>query len=222
MFKRILVLAPHPDDEVLGVGGTIARFSAQGVQVYVGVLTKGYPPHFDPQLVQTGRQEALKAHEILGVTRTFFLDFPAAALDTVPHREVNKSLSELMQEVHPDALFLPFDGDLHLDHQRTFLSALVAARPNQVGAPQAVYAYETLSETNWQAPYIAPNFVPNVFFDISAFLEKKVAAMRAYRSQLKTFPHERSEQAIRALAMLRGSTVGLMAAEAFYLVREVL
>jgi N-acetylglucosamine malate deacetylase 1 len=222
MNKKIMVIAPHPDDEVLGVGGTIARFAAEGAEVYVVIATRGYPPEYAPECTENVRREALAAHQILGVKQTIFLPLPAANLDTVPHREINLQLIEAIQNLQPEVLYIPFIGDIHIDHQRIFTSALVAARPNTSHAPKAIYAYETLSETNWNAPYLSPNFTPNVFVDISSYLETKIQAMQMYASQLKPFPDERSETSLRALATLRGSTVRRFAAEAFVLVREVI
>ena len=221
MSPRVLVVAPHPDDEVLGAGGTIARLADEGAEVSVVIVTKGCPPHFSEETVRRGREEARAAHRVLGVQETILLDFPAAGLDLVPHRELNAALGAVMHDVRPETLFLPFGGDIHLDHQRIFLSALVAARPNGASTPRAIYAYETLSETNWNAPYLSPVFSPNVFMDIGAHLERKIAAMRCFASQLRAFPHERSIEALRALATLRGSTVGASAAEAFVLVRQL-
>ncbi|MBF2004333.1 MAG: PIG-L family deacetylase [Chlorogloeopsis fritschii C42_A2020_084] len=221
MNNKILVIAPHADDEVLGVGGTIARFAAEGAEVYVVIMTKGCPPDYSEEINQIACQEALAAHQVLGVKETIFLSFPAARLDTVPHRDVNRQLFELIKKFQPDTLFIPFYGDIHMDHQRVFLSSLVAARPNNPYAPKTIYAYETLSETNWHAPYLTINFVPNVFVDISPYLETKLEAMQMYASQIKPFPDERSEETLRALATLRGSTVNHFAAEAFYLVRQV-
>lgn len=217
----ILVIAPHPDDEVLGVGGTIARLAAEGEHVTVAIVTRGYPPEFDEESVHRAQREVGEAHGILGIGTTLFLDFPAAGLDVVPHRELNARLSELMREMQPREVFAPFAGDLHLDHQRSFLSALVAARPNGEDTPASIYAYETLSETNWNAPYLAPTFAPNVFVDISGYLERKILALQAFASQIKPFPHERSVEAARALAALRGSAVNRPAAEGFVLVREL-
>lgn len=219
---NLLVVAPHPDDEILGVGGTIAKFVEEGHLVYVVTITKGYPPDYKENAYIKARQEALAAHRVLGVKETIFLDFPAARLDTVPHRDLNRELVEVCQKVQPDLLFIPFNGDIHMDHQLVFLSAMVAARPINKWAPKTVYAYETLSETNWHAPYLTPSFVPNVFIDISAHLETKIQAMQMYGSQLKPFPHERSEEALRALATLRGSTVSCFAAEAFVLLRSII
>jgi N-acetylglucosamine malate deacetylase 1 len=220
-MMKVLVIAPHPDDEVLGVGGTMARFASEGDEVYVVVVTKGFPPDYPEDAYMLARQEAKAAHAVLGVKETIFLDFPAARLDTIPHRDLNAQLCEICRKVQPDKLFVPFVGDIHMDHQRVFLSSIVAARPNNSLAPKEVYAYETLSETNWNAPYLAPNFVPNVFIDISSHLETKLEAMQMYASQIQPFPSERSEEGLRALATLRGATVGRFAAEAFCLIRQI-
>lgn len=219
---RLLVVAPHPDDEVLGAGGTVARVGDAGGEVVVAIVTRGAPPLFSEDAAASMRREALAAHELLGVSRTVFLDHPAAQLDEVPHHELNRTLGELFREVAPDTLLLPFVGDMHLDHQLTFLSAMVAARPHGADFPRRILCYETVSETNWNAPSMTPGFVPNVFVDISAQLERKLDAMRLYGSQQRDFPHERSLTAIRALAMCRGSTVHREAAEAFMLVRHVI
>ncbi|HEY9852380.1 MAG TPA: PIG-L deacetylase family protein [Leptolyngbyaceae cyanobacterium] len=222
MKNKILIIAPHADDEVLGVGGTMARFAAEGAEVYVVIATQGYPPDYSEEVSKIVREQALVANRLLGVKQTQFLPLPAANLDSVPYREINNQLVEAIHNIQPQILYIPFNGDLHVDHQRIFLSALVAARPNLINTPNRIYAYETMSETNWNAPYLTPNFVPNVFVDISDYLEMKIEAMELYASQLKPFPHERSIEALRALATLRGSTVGRFAAEAFVLVREII
>lgn len=218
---KILVIAPHHDDEVLGVGGTIARYASEGAEVYVVIVTRGYPPDYTEESCQQDVIEAKAAHQVLGVKESIFLSFPAAKLDTIPHRDVNIQLASLINKIKPDSIFIPFIGDIHLDHQSIFLSSLVAARPNSSHTPRAIYAYETLSETNWYAPHVTPSFVPNIFIDISAYLETKLQAMQMYTSQIKAFPDERSEETLRALATLRGSTVNRFAAEAFYLIREI-
>jgi len=216
-----LVLAPHPDDEVLGCGGAMARWAGAGHSVQVALVTRGRPPLYAEAEEARCRAEALAAHGRLGVARTWHLDLPAAELDRVPHRELNARVAELLREVAPDELYLPFLGDVHLDHQLVFRSAIVAARPGQAGCPGRIYAYETLSETNWNAPFLTPPFVPNHFVDITATLDAKAEAMALYRSQLRPAPHERSLAALRALAALRGATVGLGAAEAFVTIRTV-
>jgi N-acetylglucosamine malate deacetylase 1 len=220
-LRNVLVIAPHPDDEVLGVGGTMARLGRLGATVRVAIMTRGHAPLFDPEISVVGRREAREAHALLGVAETQFLDFPAAELDGVPHHALNREIGKLVMECRPDAIFVPFVGDIHQDHKEIFDSTLVAVRPNHAGCPAMVLAYETLSETNWNAPYLTPAFAPNVFVDVAETLDVKLEAMRAFASQSKAFPHERSEETIRALATLRGSTVFRRAAEAFVLVRGV-
>ena len=217
----MLVVAPHPDDEVLGPGGTVARWVHEGAVVTVVIVTMAGPPVFTEDDLRIGRAEAAAAHAVLGVAETLFLPLPAAGVDTVPHREVNRLLGEVFAHAQPEVVLLPFVGDLHRDHQEIFLSGMVCARPGRPGAPGAVYAYETLSETNWNAPFLTPGFLPNVFVDISDHLETKLAAMSCYSTQLRPPPHERSLEAIRALATLRGAAVGFRAAEAFVLIRQM-
>lgn len=219
--RRALVVAPHPDDEVLGCGGTIARLADTGCEVDVAIITRGKPPRFDDADAECVRRETEAAHAVLGVKRTHFADFPAAELDRVAHADLNRALVELVGDTAPDTLFLPFIGDIHLDHQLVFTAGLVAARPTGARFPTRIFAYETLSETNWYAAGITPSFCPNVFIDISDYCERKLAAFAAYRSQVRPFPHERSVEALRALALLRGATVQRKAAEAFVLIREV-
>lgn len=219
--RRAMVIAPHPDDEVLGCGGTIRRLALAGAEVHVAIMTKAGADRFGAEVAETGRREAREAHDLLGVRATHFCDFPAAELDTVPHAEVNAALGTLMADIAPDTLFIPFLGDVHLDHQLIFLSAMVAARPRGGQGPARVYCYETLSETNWHAAGITPVFAPNVYIDISETLEAKLAAFRCYRSQMKIAPDERSPEVIRALAVVRGATVHRAAAEAFILLRQI-
>ena len=219
--KCALVIAPHPDDEVLGCGGTMKRLAMTGAQVHVAIVTKAGEDAFGPDAARTGRREAARAHAYLGVCDTHYLDFPAAALDTVPHAKMNAALGQIMRALRPDTLFVPFLGDIHLDHQLTFLSAMVAARPRGGQGPSRVYAYETLSETNWYAPGLTPAFVPNVYFDITETIDAKVEAFAMFQSQVRESPDERSIDTIRALALLRGSTVHRQAAEAFMLIREI-
>lgn len=219
--RRVAVVAPHPDDEILGCGGTMARSAAAGAEVHVIVVTRGEPPLFDEELVQQIRAETLRAHDMIGVAGTRFLDFPAAGLDQIRRSDLNHALSSALARIEPDLLLIPFIGDIHLDHQIVFNAALVHARPRSGSGPSCVLAYETLSETNWLAPGITPAFIPNIFVDISATLDQKIAAFRAFQSQVKPSPDERSVEAISALAMLRGATVHRNAAEAFVLVRQI-
>ena len=217
----VAVIAPHPDDEVLGCGGTIARLANEGAAVHVVTVTRGQPPDFGPASVEQVMGEARAAHRLLGVRDSHFLDLPAARLDTVGQAEVNAALGKTLDRLAPDTLFLPFLGDIHHDHQIVFTAAMVWARPRHAGTPARICAYETLSETNWFAPPATPAFLPTLFVDISATLETKLAAFACYGSQMKVFPDERSPEAIRALAQMRGATVYRPAAEAFALIRQI-
>jgi LmbE family N-acetylglucosaminyl deacetylase len=219
---RTLVIAPHPDDEVLGAGGTIARLAAAGNEVYVAVVTEGKPPAYSPEAVRRVREEAHKAHARLGVKETRWLGLPAAGLAETAHSELNAAIFSLVSELRPKTLFVPFVGDMHIDHQLIFASAMVAARPHFENYPELILAYETLSETNWNAPYLTPQFTPNVFVDISDWLDAKLEAMQCFASQVRKPPHERSVETLKALATLRGATVLKSAAEGFVLVRHVL
>lgn len=216
-----LVIAPHPDDEVLGCGGVLGLLADAGVATHVVIVTEGRPPQYTAEHVAGLRREASAAHAILGVTGVEYLGLPAAELDRIGHSALNALLATSIAAIAPDTLFIPFGGDIHIDHQRVFASALVAVRPSQATYPARILAYETLSETNWNAPGIAPPFVPNVFIDIGRSLDRKCAAFGEYRSQVRAFPAERSLEAVTALARMRGATVHRHAAEAFMLVREV-
>jgi LmbE family N-acetylglucosaminyl deacetylase len=218
---KTLVIAPHPDDEVLGCGGTMARLADAGQDVHVAVVTRGQQPAFPIELVEQVRGELAKAHAVLGVKQCHFLDLPAAALDTLPGAELNKAVGQIVDDVSPDTLFVPFIGDVHRDHQLVFMASLVAARPRSRNVPRRIYAYETLSETNWFAPGVTETFTPNVFFDIGAYLERKLEAFERFESQVKPFPDERSPKTIEALATVRGSSVYLNSAEGFMLIREI-
>lgn len=218
---KVLVIAAHADDEVLGCGGTIARHVAQGHRVTVGVVTSGSASVFDEATLKTIRAEAIEAGRRLGVAHTEFLEFEAPLLDVTPRHKIADAIARLLSREQPDEVFVPHGGDIHHDHQAVFWSALVACRPVSSGAPARILAYETLSETEWAPSAGGHAFVPNVFEDIGATLDAKCEAMRAYASQLRAAPHPRSIEAIRALARVRGSTVNLAAAEAFVLLREV-
>lgn len=221
-FGRTLIVAPHPDDEVLGAGGTIARLSKAGVDASVAIVTKGRPPAYPAEEVAAIKDETKRAHAHLGVHKTYWLDLPAAQLTETPTADINAAILKIVREVDPQTLMIPFMGDVHVDHQRIFASCMVAARPHQAHYPRSLLAYETLSETNWNAPYLTPAFTPNVYVDISGTLDLKLEAFRLYASQLRAPPHERSIEALEALARLRGATVHRPAAEAFVLLRQTL
>lgn len=223
---NILVFAPHPDDEVLGCGGAIARYVAEGNQVYVCVVTSALPPIYDnSKAVKNGwphmiYPEIMKAHKLLKIKETFFLQFPTVQLETVPRYKINGKINDLMQMIKPEIVFIPHFGDMQKDHGITSESVMVAVRPKYENNVRYVYSYETLSETEWNIPHASNVFIPNTFIDISDYLDKKLDAMSCFTSQLSKFPNPRSLQAVESLARLRGTTMGTNAAEAFSLIRE--
>lgn len=218
---KVLVIAPHPDDEIIGVGGTIAKRGKAGDEVYVCVVTKGQEPMFKKDFIEQGRRECREADAKLGVKETIFLDFPAVMLETVPRYEFNGAISEVVQKINPDEVYIPHRGDMQIDHQMVVDAAMVAVRPRGNCYPKRVYAYETLSETGWNIPNTVNDFIPTVYEDITDTFDKKLAAMNVFQSQLAPFPAARSIGAIEALARFRGATVSVEAAEAFSLIREV-
>jgi len=221
MNKNILILAPHPDDEVLGCGATIKKLSDEGNQVFVLVASRGSKRLYDQTKVEVVRSEALEAHILLGVTKTFFLDFPAPELDTVPLADISREISKVLSEYKINVLYLPHRGDIHNDHRVVFNAGLVAARPVGGCSVAEIYAYETLSETEWAAPFADDAFIPTCFVNVEEILTAKMEAMKCFKSQLREFPNPRSLETIEALAKFRGATVGFKAAEAFMVIRQI-
>ena len=215
---KILIIAPHPDDEVLGCGGTIAKHTKEGDEVYLCIVTKGYTPDWSEEFIKNRPKEIEKANKILGIKKTYFLDYPTVKLDTIPQKELNEAISKVVNEVKPDILYIPHKGDLNKDHRLVFESSLVATRPANHKVKK-ILSYETLSESEWGQPIEV--FISNVYVDISETFGKKIEAMKAYGSELKQYPHPRSLGIIEALAKKRGSEVGVKFAEAFMLIREI-
>lgn len=224
MNEKVLVLAPHCDDEILGCGGVMARYVDEGVTVYVAVITNGHlgaPELFSEEGTKKVRREAVEAHQYIGVNETYFLDFPAPKLDSVPSYKLSIELNKLINKLEISTLYIPHRGDIHKDHRQTYEAALVAARPINGCTVRKIYAYETLSETEWAAPFGDDMFIPTVFVDISEHIEKKKKAFQFFETQIKEFPHSRSLKSIEVLSNYRGATIGTKNAEAFMLIREI-
>ncbi|MBX0331337.1 PIG-L family deacetylase [Oscillochloris sp. ZM17-4] len=218
---NVVVVAAHADDEVLGCGGVMARHAAQGDAVHVLIVTRGIPEIFPPDHVDLIFRELRAAHALLGGAGIHFLDFPSPRLDTVAGYLLADAIKRVVQELRPEVVYAPYQGDLHGDHQAVYQATLVAARPIDDCSVRRLLCYETLSETDWASPFGNNTFTPTVFVEITDFLELKLKAMECYRTQTKAAPHSRSLPSIEALARLRGGTVSVSAAEAFMLVREV-
>jgi len=217
---RILVIAPHPDDEVLGCGGTIGRLSCEGNTITLCIVTKPYPPDWSTEYIEKKAVEIEKSNKKLGISHTIFLGFPTVKLDTVPQKDLNDSLSKVISDEKPDIVFIPHNGDLNKDHRIVHEAALVATRPICSSPVKKILAYETLSETEWG--HSIAQFRPGVYIDITGFIEQKKDAMQLYETELNAAPHPRSLELISALATKRGSEIGVEYAEAFMLIREII
>ncbi len=220
-MERILVISPHPDDEVLGCGGIMKRLTYIGQNVFVLVITRGKKEMYSQEKILNVRQEAINAHKIIGVSETRFLDFPAPNLDLVSIAEIASAISAVIKELHISILYLPHKGDIHHDHKVVFDAGLVAARPVNGNSVKRIYSYETLSETEWAAPFGDDAFIPTSFINITDFFAVKLEALKCFKSQLREFPNPRSLKSVEALATLRGSTVGFAYAEAFMTLRII-
>lgn len=224
-MNNILIVAPHCDDEVLGCGAVMARYSAMEASVYVAIVTNGHigaPELFSKEGTERVRAEALQAHQILGVAKTYFLDFPAPRLDSVPAYKISLAINKIIKNHSIDTMYVPHRGDIHKDHGITYLASLVAARPINGCTVKKILAYETLSETEWAPPFGDDAFIPTEFVGISEFLNKKIAAFSCFGTQKKEFPHPRSLESIENLAKMRGATVGFDRAEAFMIIRNII
>ena len=224
-MSKILVIAPHADDEVLGCGATMAKASAKGDEVYVLICTNasvGAPELFSAETIKLIRSEALEAHKLLGVKDTFFLEFPAPALDQYPRYKMSNEMATVIKKTGVDTVYIPHRGDCHKDHAIIHDCAMVACRPLASCKVKYVYAYETLSETEWGEPIAADFFVPVKYNTVSVdVFNKKIAAMSCFKSQLAPFPASRSLEALEALAKYRGCTVSAERAEAFEVLRDI-
>ncbi len=224
-MSKILVVAPHPDDEVLGVGGTIRKKVNQGDEVFVAIVTnanKSDPIKYSEGKLINVRNEAEKACSILGVKKVFFEDFPAPALDQYPGHLMAEAISKIIKETGAEILFVPFRGDIHNDHKAVFDACMVAARPVGNYSVNKIFAYETMSETEWAYPFAGEGFISNRFESLSVEeFGAKINAMNCYKSQVRDFPNPRSIEALKALAKYRGSTISSERAEAFMVIREI-
>ncbi len=221
MSKRILVISPHPDDESLGVGGTIAKYAARGDNVMALTVSGHLPPLYSEEDYEVTISEAKKAYEILGVSESIFLKIPATMISNEPLHLFNQRIADVIDQHKPHIVFCPYP-DRHVDHRIVFDSALVATRPINSGRDiEILAAYETLSETHWNAPHIEPNFTPNWVVDISEYKDQKFKALKCYESQIPPFPGSRSFEAVEALAKFRGTQAGFAYGEGFHIIRMV-
>lgn len=222
----VLIAAAHPDDEVLGCGGTIAWLTKEGHDVYIALLGEGVTSRYQQRedasahLVDSIRAQSRQAAELLGAKDLFTYDLPDNRFDTVPLLDTVKLLEGLIVRLRPDAIYTHHAGDLNIDHLIVNRAVLTATRPVEGQSVREIYAFEVPSSSEW-AFSTNGMFSPNVFVDISSTLDIKLKALLTYDSEARAFPHPRSPEALRAIAVKWGSTAGLRAAEAFQLIRSV-
>jgi len=224
LINSILVLAAHPDDEVLGCGGTIARHAVNGDAVHVALMAKGLYSRGEPTAEDVaGLQKAAKrANALLGTASLKQFDFPDNRMDTVPLLDLTKTVETLIAEHRPQVVYTHWIGDVNIDHRRIHDAVVTACRSQPGHCVKELLFFEVPSSTEWRPPGVAEPFNPNWFVDISATLSRKLEALGIYEAELREFPHPRSLKAVNALAQWRGATAGLEAAEAFALGRKII
>lgn len=231
-IHRVLVVAAHPDDEVLGCGGTLARLAAEGVEVHVAFLADGIgsrygttqrpdAPHMSREQEER-RAAARQAAAVLGVSSVTFENFPDNQMDTVPLLSIVQSIESVIERLQPDTVFTHHAGDVNVDHRRIHEAITAACRPQPDNCVRNILCFEVPSSTEWQLPGSDRAFVPNCFFELSSHdFDAKRQALNCYAEEMRSWPHPRSLQAIETLASFRGVQVGRDAAEGFELVRSI-
>ena len=225
MNKKILIVAAHPDDEILGCGGTIARLVNEGYEAYTLILGEGITSRDNirdrekrGKEIKKLKEQIYEANEIIGVEEVFTYNFPDNRFDSVDLLDVVKVVEKIKNEIKPEIVFTHFENDLNIDHHITYKAVITATRPMEYETVKEIYSFEILSSTEWNYPL---SFKPNVYFDIKDTLKFKLQAMSKYSSELRKYPHPRSLKSIDIKAKERGMEVGFIDAEAFELVRKV-
>lgn len=217
----VLVIAPHPDDETLGCGGTLLRHRAAGDSVHWLIVTAMDPVGFSAERIARRSREIDQVSAAYGFSSTSCLEYPAARLDQVPCAELVSAIGQVIGSLQAEVIMLPFSGDAHTDHRIVHTAASAATKWFRYPFVKRILACEITSETDFGLAPAAFGFTPNVFVDISPWLAKKIEIMRLYEGEMGEHPFPRSEIAIRALATLRGAQSGFAAAESFMLLKEI-
>lgn len=223
MSKKVLVIAPHPDDETLGCGGSLLKHIDNGDLVYWLIVTNAFPNKFynwNEEMISVRQQEIDIVSKLYGFEETIKLNFPSSELDIVPMHELVGSISGVIKEVLPEIVYLPNRSDVHTDHQIIFKAAYSCTKNFRFPFIEKVLMYETLSETEFTPALTEYAFIPNVFNDISGFFERKIEIMEIYKSEIMNSPLPRSIDSIRSHSKCRGSRIGSEYAEAFQLIFE--
>lgn len=225
-MKKVLVISAHPDDEVLGAGGTIAKLSTEGVECHLLIVTDGSSSQYREsnnlaEIIAAKKLETLNCANILGFKTIHYGGLPDMKLDAVPHVEINQVIEKVIDEVKPDTVFTHFWGDVNMDHQNVYKSTLVAVRPIMGQVVKELYCYRVPSSTEWTPNKEDTMFMPNYFVDIHQYAEQKYKAFACYATELREYPHPRSVQYLRETDKAAGLRVGLLAAEEFVMLRKI-
>ncbi len=222
---KVLIIAAHPDDEVLGCGGTIAKMTEANHEVYVLILGEGITSRstkrnrsYIEKDLKDLKQSALSAGKLLGVKNIFFGNFQDNMFDSFPLLSIVKFIEKILSKLKPDIIYTHYKNDLNIDHKITFDAVLTATRPIENNSVKEIYSFEILSSTEWNYPI---SFSPNVFFDISTTIEMKLKALSLYKREIRNPPHPRSLEVVRLNAQMWGAKVGLNYAEVFQVVRII-
>jgi N-acetylglucosamine malate deacetylase 1 len=217
MKKKILILSPHADDEILGCGGFISRYSKQNYHINVLILTnanKGAPEIYSSEEIKQIRKEAKIANNLVGTSRLYFENLPALNLNNHPVYKISNIIDKYIAKINPEVVLIPSGNDIHDDHKIIFKAAKISMRPNKTSNLKKILSYEVLSETEWNED--GKSFNPNYFVHLKkSDINSKVKAFLKYKSQVKKFPHSRSKEAIINLSRVRGSQAFVEYAEAF-------
>ena len=219
---KVLVIAAHPDDEVLGCGGVIAKHAERGDRVSVCILCAKPQPGADGEFEKEMKGYTEESNRILGVKKTFSCDFRPMELNVQPMLSVVRFIESCVSEVRPEIVYTHHRGDVHTDHKVVFDATVAATRSFGNYTVKKILCFEVPSSTQWAPPFIGYTFVPNVFVDITKSLGKKIEAMKAYKSEMRKYPHPRSPEAIELKSKVWGIKVGSENVEAFELVREII
>jgi len=225
-MKRVLIIAAHPDDEVLGMGGTIAKLVKEGNVVDVLIVTDGSSSQYRDsdhlaEIIEAKKKETRNCADVLGIRDIYYGELPDMKLDTTPHIRINRVIEDVIDKVQPDSVFTHFWGDVNCDHQNVYKSTLVAVRPVLGQVVRELYCYRVPSSTEWTPNKADTMFMSNYFVDIQEFTEQKYNAFACYSTELRDYPHPRSVQYLRENDKVVGLRVGMFAAEEFVLLRKL-
>ena len=223
-MKKLLIIAAHPDDEILGCGATVAKMIDQGWEAKSVILGQGMVSRGvedEERALKQLREDARRANHELGIADVAFYDFPDNAFDRVPLLEIIKVVEKEVSNYKPDIIFTHFGGDLNIDHRRTFEAVLTATRPQPSFFNPTIYSFFIPSSTDWVDGFILKSFMPNIYFDVEGYIEKKLNALKCYTTEMRNYPHSRSIESLRIFSKYWGNRVGLNYVEPFILVRKI-